>query len=379
MAARQNGKILLRSSLARFLSLCRRNDGYMAIVMVILGFLSATVLLMAAGRNPVNMYQSILQTVTGYNAARGVWNVRYIGEWLAVSMPLILCGLSVSFALKTGLFNIGAEGQYIVGVTFAQLFAFYLPKIPFFHAFACCILAAVAAGLWGGLAGWLKGKWKVSEVVSTIMLNYTAFFLSGWITAAAIEGTNTYRTPAFPETAKLANSLLRAATGGSTLNNGIFFVIVCIVLYHWVINKTRLGFELKATGFNSEAAKFAGISTIKNAFLSMAAAGFFAGLAGSIVALGSFNYGRVLSSQDQYGFTGIAVALVSGGSAVGNLLAGLLFGMLAASQGLMQSRAIPKEIAGIICGLVVVFISLRKGFNALFLKAEKALLSGRNP
>ena len=135
------------------------------------------------------------------------------------------------------------------------------------------------------------------------------------------------------------------------------------VLYWFLMEKTNLGFGLRATGFNKDAARYAGIPVIKSIVLSMAISGAFAGLAGGIVALGSFNYGRVPVALEGYGFTGIAVALVGNNTAGGTLLAGLLFGMLARAQGIMQDNGIPKEITFIIQGLIVVFIALRAGLK----------------
>jgi simple sugar transport system permease protein len=340
------------------------SDGAISVIVVILGFLCGTILIAVVGKNPGNMYAALFQTLTGYDLTRGVWNARYIGEWLTASLPLILCGLSMGFPARTGLFNIGAEGQYIVGMTVAQFVALYGPPIPVIHWLLAVLAGAAAGALWGGIVGWLKGKYQVSEVVATIMLNYVAYFLSRYFTQL-IPGANTYKTPSFPNTALLSDPILNSLTNGSRLGVGLYLTLLCCLIYWFIIERTRLGFELRATGFNREAARCSGIKVTKSLTTSMAIAGAFAGLAGVIVALGSFSYGRVISSQDGYGFTGIAVALVGNSTAGGTLVSGLLFGMLASAQPLMQSRQIPKEITMIISGLVVVFISLRAGFKML--------------
>ncbi len=340
------------------------SDGAISAFVVILGFLVGTILIAAVGKNPANMYAALLQTLSGWDVTRGVWNSRYIGEWLTASLPLILCGLSMGFAAKTGLFNIGAEGQYIMGLTVAQFVALYGPQVQGLHWILAVLAGACAGAVWGGIVGWLKGKYSVSEVVATIMFNYIAYFLSRILTRLIPEA-NTYKTQAFPKTALLDSPLLQRLTNESRLNLGLFIALICCLVYWFIIERTRLGFELRATGFNKEAARCSGIKVTRSITLSMAIAGAFAGLAGVIVALGSFNYGRVLSGQDGYGFTGIAVALVGNSSALGTLISGLLFGMLSSAQPLMQSRQIPKEITQIISGLVVVFISLRAGFRMI--------------
>jgi simple sugar transport system permease protein len=343
------------------------SDALVSVGVVLLGFLVATILVALTGRNPAGMYQAILQVVSGFSKNRQdvwVWNSRYIGEWLVSSIPLILCGLSMAFAARTGLFNIGAEGQYIAGLTAAQFAAFYFPPIPVLHWIMALLFALAAGALWGGIAGILKAKYAVSEVVSTIMMNYIAYFTSRYLTLQ-IPGTNTFRTPNFPPTVRLSSPFLESITNGSRLNYSLYLTLIMVLFFRIVMEKTRLGYSLRATGFNRDAARYGGINVNGGLTAAMAISGAFAGLAGAAVALGVFSYGRVLSVQDGYGFDGIAVALVGNSGAWGTALAGLLFGMLKSAQPLMQSRQIPKEIAAIIMGMVVVFISLRSGLRIL--------------
>jgi simple sugar transport system permease protein len=337
-----------------------RSNGLVSAAVVVLGFLVATVLVIAVGRKPGGMYSAIVQVVTGLDLRSFNWNVRYIGEWFVVSLPLILCGLSMAFAARTGLFNIGAEGQYIAGLTAAQLVAAFGPRVPGLHWFLALAAALAAGAVWGGVVGWFKARFSVSEVVATIMMNYIALY-GGRLIQLNMPGANTYRTPDFPPTALLRSPLLEKLTNGSRLNYGLWFTLGAVIFFWIVMGKTRLGYSLRATGLNKEAARYGGINVNSSLTASMAVSGAFAGLAGAIVLLGSFAYGRVLSGQDGYGFDGIAVALVGNSTAWGTALAGLLFGMLKSAQPLMQSRQIPREITSIIMGLVVVFISLRAG------------------
>jgi simple sugar transport system permease protein len=340
------------------------SNGALSALVVLVGFACGTAIIVAVGRDPAGLYLALLQTLTGFNATTGIWNARYIGEWLTASMPLILCGMSMGFAARTGLFNIGAEGQYIAGLTAAQFVALFAPHVPGLHWLAALLVAGFVGAAWGGIVGWLRARYAVSEVVATIMLNYIAYFLSRYLTRL-LPDANTYRTPTFPTTALIPRFFLDEMTNHSRLSVGIFAVLLCVLLYWLVLERTKLGFELRATGLNRHAARYAGISVNRSFTISMAIAGGFAGLAGAVVALGSFSYGRVLGGYDNYGFNGIAVALVGNSTAAGTLVSGLLFGMLSSAQPLMQSRQIPKEIAWIISGLVVVLISLRAGFRML--------------
>ncbi|MDR2494994.1 MAG: ABC transporter permease [Spirochaetaceae bacterium] len=365
-------KSFARSVRERILETFTRSDALVSVAVVFLGFLAGTVLILAVGRNPMDMYFSLVQVVSGWyirwDAAKEAWitrfNGRYIGEWIVMSMPLILCGLSMAFAARTGLFNIGAEGQYIVGLTTAQFFAFYAPHLPGVH-WALAVLAAVAAGaVWGGLVGFLKARFNVSEVVATIMMNYIAYYMSRYFTMR-IPGANTYQTPPFPPTSRLSSPFLESITNGSRLNYGLYLTVAALVFFWIVMGKTRLGYSLRATGLNKEAARYGGINVNAQVTTAMAISGGFAGLGGAVVSLGVFSAGRVLAVQDGYGFDGIAVALVGNSTAWGTAVAGLLFGMLKSAQPLMQSRQIPKEITSIIMGLVVVFISLRAGVRII--------------
>ena len=363
-----NNESSLNSSGDKFsrhiLDVFTKSNAMVSVAVVVLGFLVGTIIIIAVGRNPGGMYSALLQNLTGFSihprTGYWVWNPRNIGEWITSSMPLILTGLSMGFAAKTGIFNIGAEGQYIAGLTAAQFVAFYFPPIPGLHVSTAIAAAVLAGAAWGGIVGYLKARFKVSEVVATIMMNFIALYLSRYLTML-IPGSSTFRTPDFSDSVMLTNDFMIAVTNHSRLNNGVFLVIAAVICYWLLMEKTSLGYSLRATGLNKEAARYGGISVNTSMTTAMAVAGGFAGLAGAVVALGSFSHGRVLSAFDNFGFDGIAVALVGNSSALGIALAGLLFGMLRSAQPLMQSRQIPREISVIIMGMIVVFISLRAG------------------
>jgi len=359
----------------RIIDMFTASSWTVSFIVVFLGFLTATLLLLAIGRNPSEMYQALLQVVSGFDPRRGTWNVRYVGEWLVVSIPIILCALSMGFAVRSGLFNIGVEGQYIAGVTAAQITAIFFPSVPVLHLVATVCAAMLAGALWGGIAGFLKARCRVSEVITAIMLNYIALYLHRIITMR-IPGSNTFRTVDFPVTASLSSSMLASLTNGSKLNYGLWFTAAAVVIYWIVMEKTALGFSLRAASFNKEAAQYAGIRVNLNITAAMMIAGAFAGLAGASVSLGLFNHGRILSSFDNYGFDGIAVALGGNCTGAGIAVMGLLFGMLKSAQPLMQARQIPSEITSIIMSLVVVFLSLRSAIQ-MFVEWRMKKLRGK--
>ncbi|MCL2600788.1 MAG: ABC transporter permease [Treponema sp.] len=357
----------------RFLEVFSGSDVLVSVAVVLLGFLVATLILMAIDRNPLGLYQAIVRVTTGFDLRRwGDWdmlmrtrNLFPVGEWLLVSSPLILCGLSMGFAARAGLFNIGAEGQYIAGVTASQVIAFMFPPIPGLHAIVAVCGGIAAGAAWGGIAGFFKARFRVSEVVATIMMNHIALFFHQIITLR-LPDARPDRMPAFPETATIASPFLSGLTNGSRLNHGIWLTLIAIVVFWIIMGKTRLGYSLRATGLNRDAAHYGGINVKANITTAMAIAGGFAGLAGAAVSLGMFPSGRVLPAFEGYGFEGIAVALVGNSTAWGTALSGLLFGMLRSAQPIMQLwYQIPREITSIIVGMVVIFISLRAGLRLI--------------
>ncbi len=356
-----------------FVNFLLHSDSAVSVLVVLLGFFVGSLLVLFVGRNPIGMYESFLQVLTGIfwnNRGDMRWEIRYVGEWINISVPYILCGLTMAFAARAGLFNIGGEGQYLAGLTTATVIGIYGPQVLGIHWMVAVVLAVLAGALWGGIVGFLKAKFEVSEVVATIMLNYIALYLSR-IVLLRIPGSNTYQTPTYSETASIRLDFLDALTNTSKMNMSIFFVAIAVILYWFLMEKTNLGFGLRATGFNKDAALCSGIPVVKSIVLAMAISGAFAGLAGASVALGSFEYGRIPAVLEGYGFAGIAVALVGNLTAGGTLVAGLLFGMLARAQGIMQDNGIPKEITLIIQGLIVVFIALRAGLKMYLAYQQK--------
>lgn len=355
----------------------RKGDALLVpIVAVLLGFVVGSVVVMITGKSPLVMFNAMLQGLTGLNVARGSFNPRYIGELVIQAMPIILTALCFGFAARTGLFNIGAEGQLMIGSLAATTVAL-LVKAPAFIHIPLVLIAGMAAGaLWGAIPGYLKARFNVHEVVVTIMLNYVALHMNNLLILNVFGSFDKVKTAPFPQSALLKDPWLESITNGSRLNWGFIPVLIAIVVYWFVIEKTTFGYGLRAVGYNKDAAKYAGMKVNRNIVLSMMIAGAFAGLAGAVITTGTFNFGRALSAAEGYGFDGMAVALVGSNQALGILLAGLLFGMLKAAGPLMQSNGIPKEIGGIIQASIVLFVAMKYGLERLIamlrLRRDKA-------
>lgn len=340
---------------------------------ILFGFLFGSLILLITGRSPIIMFTALLRSigisVDGFNAFN-------FGEFLSMATIIILTGLSVGFAFRAGMFNIGAEGQLMLGSLGAFLVALNYPDSwpPFFHMPASVLAAALFGAAWGAIPGFLKAKFKVHEVVVTIMLNYTALHLLNMIVRLPqYVGAHINVTRPVPESARLTSEFLRSLTthgnSFSRLNIGIYIMIICVILYWIIIEKTSFGYRLRAIGQNPSAARYAGMKVELGMISSMAISGALAGLAGAVLVLGIFGAGRGLPAMEMYGFDGIAVALVGASKALGIFFAGLLFSMLKVAQPLMQNAGIPKEIASIIAATVVFMIAIQSSlFDMIFTK-----------
>jgi simple sugar transport system permease protein len=361
----------------------KRNAVLVPLIAILGGFVLGAFVVLGTGRDPLVMFSAMFQASTGINPATGGYNPRLVGEFLVQVMPIMLTGLSVAFAFRSGLFNIGAEGQLIAGSTASIGVALFVHAPPGLHQLLILLAGMAAGGLWGALPGWLKARFNVHEVVVTIMMNYVAFYLNNWMVLKVYGTIDGIKTVKFPESAVLRDSFLSSITNGSQFHWGFVPVLLAVAVSWFLVEKTTFGFGLRAVGFNKEGARYAGMKVEASIVWSMAIAGAFAGLAGSIITIGTFSFGRVLPGMEGYGMDGIAVALVGANTAVGVFLAAILFGALKAAQTIMQVNSIPKEIASIIQASIVLFIAMKLGIDYLLArlsrKAEPADGEGSKP
>ncbi len=346
----------------------------MSIFAIICAFIVASVILLLTGLSPLDALKGIFNGITGINLSKigkaGFFNPRILGEFGVALMPIILTGLSVAFAFRTGLFNIGAEGQLMMGslASVAVALLFDLPTI--IHLPLAVLAGFIAGALWGAVPGLLKTKFKVHEVVVCIMMNYVGLYLSNLL-IVRLPGYANMKTPNVPATASLKSDFLFEITAKSRFHWGFIIVIIALILFHYIIEKTSFGYELRAVGNSQEAARYAGIKVDRSVILSMMISGGFAGLAGTALTLGTFGFGRYLGGFEGYGFTGIAVALAGGNSAIGVFLAALVFGGLDNSGRLLQIKKIPLQITMIISAFIILFIAMKDGLRDIFINLGK--------
>ncbi len=347
----------------KFLAAEKNHAVLIPLIAVLFGFLLGAVILLISGENPLILFKSMIRAVFGVNLDRigtgkKVFSVRLIGEYFVYVMPIVLTGLSVAFSFRTGMFNIGAEGQLLMGAAFATVVGVTV-NAPAFVLLPLVVLAGIiGGGLWGFIPGYLKAKFNVHEVVVTIMLNYAGMYIANYI-LLSLPGSTTSETVALHDGALLKSTFLSSLTGNSRFHFGFVIVILAILVFWFIINKTTFGYELKSVGYNPFAASYAGMQVRKDAALSMVISGAFAGLAGVVIVCGTFGRGRILPFFENYGFDGITVALVGGNTALGSLFGALLLGALKAAQPLMQGQGVPNSIAIIISASIIVFIAIK--------------------
>lgn len=288
-----------------------------------------------------------------------------LSETIVVSTPLILTGLSVALAFKAGLFNIGAQGQFIVGAIGASYvgFTFELPIV--LHTVAAIAAAILSAGLYGGFVGLLKARTGAHEVIVTIMLNYVAGYFLLWLLSTKAFLREGRFDPIAPEVLE-SSRLPRLAGQDFRLHSGIFIALLAAVAIWWLLNRSTLGFKFRAVGANAKASRTAGISVAKSTTAVMVIAGALAGLGGAVHILGA-DHALTNEVGGSFGFDAITVALLGRGTPLGTVLAALLFGALRAGGLTMQaSTETPLDIVLIIQALVVLFIAAPAVIKSIF-------------
>ncbi|MCL2045168.1 MAG: ABC transporter permease [Oscillospiraceae bacterium] len=330
---------------------------------IILGLLAGFIILLVS--NPSQAVAGFVTILTG-----GFSDMFNIGQVLYYSMPIIMTGLSVGFAGKTGLFNIGASGQFTFGMYAAVLAAVKCSFLPNPLRCAAAIIAGMLAGaIWGLIPGMLKALRNVHEVIACIMMNYIGMYLvNHLIRVTGIFDQLRNTTVRVPSGANMPSLGLnnffstKTAQGSirpSSLGSGILIAIAACILLYIVLEKTKLGYELKSCGFNREAARYAGINENRGIMLSMAIAGGLSGLGGALVVLAGA--GRGISVVDVLageGFQGIPVALLGLYNPIGILFSGILIAHLTQGGFLLQRLAFAPEIIDIIVAVIIYFSAL---------------------
>jgi simple sugar transport system permease protein len=290
-----------------------------------------------------------------------------IGQVLYLATPIILTGLSVGFAFKTGLFNIGSSGQFTFGAFWAVYIGVKWTFLPAgIHWIVALLGAAVAGAVWGMVPGLLKAVSNVNEVITSIMMNYIGMYLVNILIVKNVHDPIKNQSVPVAKSAIIPKAGLDELFRSTNMNISIFIAILMVIIIYIVLNKTTFGYELKACGLSPSASKYAGINAKRNIVLSMVIAGALSGLGGGLLYLaGSGKYLQVLDVLAPQGFNGISVALLGMSSPIGILFAGLFIGHITVGGSNTQLYNFVPEVIEIIISAIIycgAFALLFKSF-----------------
>lgn len=341
-----------------------------AVIAILFGFCVAAVILASAGYDPIGSFAAL------FNGAFG--KPKYISNVIIKATPLLLTGSAVAFAYKAGLFNIGGEGQYIAGTVLAVVVGSQI-NLPAPLQIPIVILVGTLGGaVLGGLVGWLKARFGIHEVITSIMFNWIALYLNNFVvqtdlfhkanSTATIPVNDSSFTMLLPNW-KVSKEGMNALSGipwfkemlvKTDMNVGIIVAIVAPVFIWWLLTRTKVGYEIRAVGLNKDAAQFAGISVEKNVVLCMVISGALCGLAGALTITGTSPHSiSTLAAFENNGFNGLSVAFIAGCSPIGCIPASFLFaGLIYGGQSVQQVMGAPTEIINIMIGTIVFFMAL---------------------
>lgn len=331
-------------------------------VAFVLAMLITALLILVSGKNPI--------TAFGY-LWEGAFSTMYnIGETVTKMTPLLIGALGLCICYRAGLTSIGAEGQMAIGGLLGTIVCLYV-HVPHIVLIPLAMIAGmIGGGIWAGIAGFLKAKWGISEVINTIMLNYIGAYLVTYMCSGPIqEGKHTYiQTEALPPEAALTKLV-----SGARIHSGAIVAIVCIFVVYFLLWKTPLGYQMRSVGLNAEAARTSGINVTKNLILAMFLSGAFCGMAGAIEIMG-LHHRLMPGFTSELGFDAMAIGLLGGLHPVGITLASAFFGALRAGATTMQrAMQIPAALVDVIQGMIIILVLTQSVFSGFVTK----LVSGK--
>ncbi len=318
------------------------------------GFLVGGLIIYFAGFPPLLFYEGMFMGAFG--------TLGSTLNTLSYMTPLILTGLSFAIAARASLFNIGAEGQMYLGAFTAVLIGYYLNLPIILHPLIVIIISMISGGLYGVIAGWLRVSRGVNEVISTIMLNWIAYYLVNYLTTYYFYNpSRPYETPAIDDSARIPSLF-----AGTTLSYTFFISIMIAIFFYVILWRTIIGYNIRTVGINPSASEYGGINVKKTIIIAMFLSGSVAGLAGSLEVLGRFgNLDTGLNIVKNLGFDGIAVSLIGRNHPIGVMLSSLFFAML--KSGIVNVQAvtsvggktgIPLELGIAVQGIIIMFSAI---------------------
>lgn len=360
----------------------RRQSISIPLLALLLSLIACAIVVLSLGKNPLAAFYSFIQgsglaPKASYAAKKSM--LTDFMSMINALTPMVFASLAVAVALKSGLFNIGVSGQMLVAGFAATILVGYAKLSPALALPLVLVIGLVCGGLVGALIGWLKHRFNINEVVSSIMLNYIFQYVTSFFINTRYINTISRQSQPIQATSRL--TLVDYEALGLKLDLPLAFLLTIpvAVLVLFLLNRTRLGYELKVVGLNRRAARYAGIKVGRSMVVSMAISGALAGLAGVSLYLGYFNsiQPKVLTSV---GFDSIAVCLLGNVHPIGILFSSLLITVISKGSNYMSSMmGIPQEISQVITGLILLFSACGAFIRHLVSQAREELFSGKEP
>ena len=329
---------------------------FVSVISVVIAFLIGAILIAMTGASVTDAYYAMFRgAIVDPQASTFVRTIKPLMDSVYFAIPLIISGLGLAFGFRAGLFNIGGKGQMIAGALAAVWVGFSLSLPPVVHTLVALTAAIVAGAAWGGIAGLLKAKTGANEVIVTIMLNSIATLALGYVLSQKAWQKPNSNQPITPNVADSA-ALAKLMSGPIKLHWGLIVALVALAVFWFLMERSTLGFQIRAVGANAAAARTAGISVERITAVTMMFSGAFLGLAGANEALGTLGY----VSRDvagSIGFDAITVALLGRNKAWGTFGAGLLFGAFKAGGYAMQAKDVPIDMILILQAVIVLLIA----------------------
>ena len=329
---------------------------FVSVISVVIAFLIGAILIAMTGASVTDAYYAMFRgAIVDPQASTFVRTIKPLMDSVYFAIPLIISGLGLAFGFRAGLFNIGGKGQMIAGALAAVWVGFSLSLPPVVHTLVALMAAIVAGAAWGGIAGFLKAKTGANEVIVTIMLNSIATLALGYVLSQKAWQKPNSNQPITPNVADSA-ALAKLMSGPIKLHWGLIVALVALAVFWFLMERSTLGFQIRAVGANAAAARTAGISVERITAVTMMFSGAFLGLAGANEALGTLGY----VSRDvagSIGFDAITVALLGRNKAWGTFGAALLFGAFKAGGYAMQAKDVPIDMILILQAVIVLLIA----------------------
>jgi general nucleoside transport system permease protein len=338
-------------------------------VAVLIGMITGALAISFIGESVGETYKVM------WNGAFG--SFYFVTATLARATPIILIGVGLALAFRAGVFNLGAEGQMVLGAIAAALTALYVPGPGFVKILSALVAGVLAGGLWGLLAAWMEARFKVQLLISTLLLNYVAVLFAGYLVAEPFQDNT--GSAALAQTPMLDTiAWLPKLFAGMSIHFGFIFAIGVAVILYFVLQFTSAGYEVRMLGHNPFFAEYGGINKVKVLFFSMFFSGGIAGLAGTVEVLGSqYRYVDGALTVPGYAWTGLMAALLANSNPLGTAVAAIFLAALqTGAMGMERNTEVPLEVASVIQGVLILFISAKFTFNWWNLRKKAGAANG---